>query len=164
MQVKSSKMTRIGMTQFQEKAALKADGKVLYWYQANNMVERKVTTKEENQLVASVDSADQKLWLLSVTRKPLVLPVQWRLSSLICFRNILESLSTNNGTSLWLSPCEHGCGKALDKDRTTATPEVQLASFDSLASKKGVTCPMFTLKLGRRFSWSNSTMLTGWWT
>ena len=45
----------------------------------------------------------KKLWLLSVTRKPLVLPVQWSLSS------------------LWLSPWENGCGKALDKGRTTAT-------------------------------------------
>lgn len=49
------------MTQFQEKAALKADGEVRYWYQANNMVERKVTTKEENKLVAGLERTDKKM-------------------------------------------------------------------------------------------------------
>ena len=61
MQVKSSKMTRIGMTPFQEKAALKAAREVRYWYQANNMVERKVTTKEENKLVAGLERTDKKM-------------------------------------------------------------------------------------------------------
>lgn len=41
-------------------AALKAAGEMRYWYQANNMVERQVTTKEENKLVAFVDSTDKK--------------------------------------------------------------------------------------------------------
>ena len=54
-------------------AALKEQGECRYLYKANLMVERKLETKEENKLVANLDSTDKKALAVSLKEKTAIL-------------------------------------------------------------------------------------------